>query len=157
MARDPQKWSPFRELDRVRHDFEELLDHSLGSHAARQHHEHHGPATPALESFIDKGKLVIRAELPGVDPKDVDVTVTGDQLTIRGTRERSVDEQSCSFIHREFSYGSFERIVRLPGGINAEDVKASYNNGVLELTMSVPEQSKSRKVAVQVEGEPSKR
>ena len=157
MARDPQKWSPFRELDRVRHDFEELLDRSLGSHAARAHHEHHGPATIALESFIDGGKLVIRAEVPGVDPKDVDVTITGDQLTIRGTREQSVDEQSRSFIHREFSYGSFERTVRLPGGINAEDVKASYNNGVLELTIPVPEQSKSRKVAVQVEGEPSKR
>jgi HSP20 family protein len=157
MARDPQKWSPFRELDRVRHDFEELLDRSLGSHAARQHHEHHGPSTPALESFIDGGKLVIRAEVPGVDPKDIDVTVTGDQLTIRGTREQSVDEQSRNFIHREFSYGSFERIVRLPGGINAEDVKASYNNGVLELTVPVPEQSKSRKVAVQVESEPPKR
>jgi HSP20 family protein len=156
MARDPQKWSPFRELDRVRHEFEELLERSLGSRAA---HEHHGPAVPApaLESFIDSGKLVIRAELPGVDPKDVDVTVTGDQLTIRGTREQRVDEQSCSFIHREFSYGSFERTVRLPGGINAQDVKASYNNGVLELTMPVPEQSKSRKVTIQVEGEPSKR
>ena len=157
MARDPQKWSPFRELDRVRHDFEELLNRALGSHAARSHREHHGPATPALESFIDRGKLVIRAEVPGVDPKDVDVTVTGDQLTIRGTREQSVDEQSCDFIHREFSYGSFERTIQLPGGINVGDVKASYNNGVLELTMPVPEQSKSRKVDVQVEGEPSKR
>jgi HSP20 family protein len=154
MARDPQKWSPFRELDRARHDFEELLDRSLGSHAAR---EHRGPLTPALESFIDSGKLIIRADLPGVDPKDVDVTFTGDQLTIRGRREQRVDEQSRSFIHREFSYGSFERTVRLPGGVKPEDVKASYRNGVLELTMPVPEQSKSRKVAVQVEGEPSKR
>lgn len=154
MARDPQKWSPFRELDRVRHDFEELLDRSLGSRASR---EHRGPFTPALESFIDSGKLIIRAELPGVDPKDVDVTVTGDQLTIRGTREQRADEQSCSFIHREFSYGSFERTVRLPGAIKSEDVKASYRNGVLELTMPVPEQSKSRKVTIQVEGEPSKR
>lgn len=158
MARDPQTWSPFRELDRVRHDFEELLERSLGSHAAREQHKHHGPAAPALESFIDSGKLVIRAELPGVDPKDVDVTVTGDQLTIRGTREQRVDEQSCSFIHREFSYGSFERTVRLPGDVKSEDVKASYRNGVLELTMPVPrDQSKSRKVTIQVEGEPSKR
>lgn len=155
MARDSQTWSPFRELDRVRHDFEELLDRSLGSRAPR---EQRGPSTPALESFIDSGKLIIRADLPGVDPKDVDVTVTGDQLTIRGTREQRVDEQSCSFIHREFSYGSFERTVRLPGDVKSEDVKASYRNGVLELTMPVPrDQSKSRKVTVQVEGEPSKR
>jgi len=154
VARDPQKWSPFRELDRVRHDFEELLDRSLGSGASRAQH---GPFTPAIESFIDSGKLIIRADLPGVDPKDVDVTVTGDQLTIRGTREQRVDEQSRSFINREFSYGSFERTVRLPGGVKAEDVKASYRDGVLELTMPVPEESKSRKVTIQVEGEPSKR
>jgi HSP20 family protein len=154
MASDPQKWSPFRELDRVRHDFEELLDRSLGTRAA---HEHHSKAAPALESFIDSGKLIIRAEVPGVDPKDVDITVMGDQLTIRGTREQRVEEQSCSFIHREFSYGSFERAIRLPGGVKAEDVKASYSNGVLELTVPVPEPSKSRKVAIQVEGEPSKR
>jgi HSP20 family protein len=152
MARDPQKWSPFRELDRVRHDFEELLDRSLGSRVSREQR-----GTPALESFIDSGKLIIRADLPGVDPKDVDVTVTGDQLTIRGTREQRVDEQSRSFINREFSYGSFERTVRLPGGVKAEDVKASYRDGVLELTMPVPEESKSRKVTIQVEGEPSKR
>jgi HSP20 family protein len=152
MARDPQKWSPFRELDRVRHDFEELLDRSLGSRVSREQR-----GTPALESFIDSGKLIIRADLPGVDPKDVDVTVTGDQLTIRATREQRVDEQSRSFINREFSYGSFERTVRLPGGVKAEDVKASYRDGVLELTMPVPEESKSRKVTIQVEGEPSKR
>lgn len=154
MASDPQKWSPFRELDRVRHDFEELLDRSLGTHAA---HEHHSPAAPALESFLDSGKLIIRAELPGVEPKDVDITVMGDQLTIRGKREQRIEEQSCSFIYREFSYGSFERTVRLPSGVKAEDVKASYSNGVLELMVPVPEQSKSRKVTIQVEGEPSKR
>lgn len=153
MARDPQTWSPFLELDRVRHDFEELLDRSLGNRSSREQRRF----TPAIESFIDSGKLIIRAELPGVDPKDVDITVTGDQLTIRGTREQRVDEQSCSFIHREFSYGSFERTVRLPGGVKAEDVKAAYRNGVLELTMPVPEQSTSRKVTIQVEGEPSKR
>jgi HSP20 family molecular chaperone IbpA len=88
MERDPQKWSPFRELDRARNDFEELLDRFLGSRTSR---EQRGPFTPALESFIDSGKLVIRAELPGVDPKDVDITVTGDQLTIRGTREQRID------------------------------------------------------------------
>jgi HSP20 family protein len=132
MARDSQTWSPFQALDSVRHDFEELLDRTLGSRASREQR-----GTPALESFIDSGKLIIRADLPGVDPKDVDVTITG-------------------FIHREFSYGTFERTVRLPGGVKTEDVKASYRNGVLELTMPMPEQSKSRKVTIEVEGEPSK-
>ncbi len=72
-------------------------------------------------------------------------------MTIRGTREQRVDEQSCSFINREFSYGSFERTVRLPGGVKPEEVKACYRDGVLELTMPVPEESKSRKVTIQVE------
>jgi HSP20 family protein len=154
MASDPPKWSPFRELDRVRHDFDELLDRFLGSRAGR---EPQASAAPALESFVDSGKLVIRADLPGIDPKDVEITVTGDELTIRGKREQRRDEQSRNFIHREVFYGSFERTVRLPEGVKAENVKASYRDGVLELTVPVPEQSKSRKVTIQVEGESSKR
>ncbi len=66
MAREPEKWSPFRELDRARHDFEELLDRSLGSRASR---EQLGPFTPAIESFIDSGKLIIRADCPALIPR----------------------------------------------------------------------------------------
>ena len=149
MPNQSQTWSPLRELDRFKRDFDELLDRFLGGRLSRQ-----APGNgPALESYVDNGKLIVRADLPGIDPKDVQVTATGDQLTIRGRREQQREEKGRDFIHREVAYGSFERFVKLPGGVNPEQIKASYRNGVLELTVPMPEQSQTRKVPIQsVEG-----
>ncbi len=148
MAREVQAWSPFREMDRFRRDFDDLLNRFLGGRAPR---EPDAGLAPALESFVEGNKLTIRADLPGVDPKDVEITVTGDELRIRGKRERTTEEKTKDFLHREVSYGSFERMVRLPEGVKGDDIKAAYRNGVLELTASIPEQSRSRKVPIEVE------
>lgn len=146
MANEPQAWSPLRELDRFRRDFDDLFDRFLGGRLSWQ-----SPGKgPALESYVDNGKLVVRADLPGIDPKDVEITATGDQLTIRGKREQQREEKGRDFIHREVAYGSFERTVKLPGGVNPDEIKASYNNGVLELTVPLPEQSLTRKVPIQL-------
>jgi HSP20 family protein len=151
MAKEPQAWSPFRELDRFRRDFDDLFDRFLGGRLSR-------PASgsgPAIESYVDSGKLIVRADLPGIDPKDVEITATGDQLTIRGKREQQHEEKGRDFIHREVAYGGFERVVKLPGGVNPDEIQASYNNGVLELTVPLPEQSRMRKVPIQsAEGTP---
>jgi HSP20 family protein len=148
MANEPQAWSPLRELDRFRRDFDELFDRFLGGRVARQ-----SPASgPALESYVDNGKLIVRADLPGVDPNDVEITATGDQLTIRGKREQRHEEKGRDFIHREVAYGSFERSVKLPGGINPDDIRASYTNGVLQLSIPLPEQARTRKVPIQSSG-----
>jgi HSP20 family protein len=146
MANEPQAWSPLRELDRFRRDFDDLFDRFLGGRLSRQ-----SPGNgPALESYVDSGKLIIRADLPGVDPKDVEITATGDQLTIRGKREQQREEKGRDFIHREVAYGSFERTIKLPSGVNPDEIKASYNNGVLELMVPLPEQSHTRKVPIQL-------
>lgn len=148
MANEPQSWSPFRELDRFRRDFDDLFDRFLGGRLSRQ-----SPGSgPALESYVDNGKLIVRADLPGIDPKEVEITASGDQLTIRGRRERRHEEKGRDFIHREVAYGSFERVVKLPSGVNPEQIKASYNNGVLELTIPLPEQSQTRRVPIQSPG-----
>jgi HSP20 family protein len=145
MANQPQTWSPFRELDRLRRDFDDVLDRFLGG---RIPHQSPG-AVPPLESYVDSGELVIRADLPGIDPKDVEITATGDELTIRGKRKQRREEKSRDFIHREVAYGAFERTVKLPGRVNPDQIKASFNNGVLELSMPLPEQSGTRRVPIQ--------
>jgi HSP20 family protein len=148
MATDAKMWSPFRELDRFKRDFDDLFDRFLGGRVT--------PATqaaivPPLESCIDQGKFMVRADLPGIDPKDVEITATGDQLTIRGKRARTEEEKSRNFIQREVSYGSFERTVKLPEGVKPEEITASYRNGVLELSAPIVEDTKTRKVPSQVE------
>jgi HSP20 family protein len=148
MANEPQAWSPLRELDRFKRDFDDLFDRFLGGRLPRQS----TGSGPALESYVENGKLFVRADLPGIEAKDVEITASGDQLTIRGKRERQHEQKGRDFIHREVAYGSFERVVKLPSGVNPDQIKASYNNGVLELTVPLPEQSQTRKVPIQSAG-----
>jgi len=148
MASDPKGWSPFRELDRFKRDFDELFDRFLGG---RVRPADQAAVVPAVESCADEGRFVVRADLPGIDPKDVEITATGDQLTIRGRRTRNEEEKGRNFTHREVSYGSFERTLKLPEGVKPEELKASYRNGVLELTAPISGDSKTRKVPIEVE------
>jgi HSP20 family molecular chaperone IbpA len=87
-----------------------------------------------VEDFVEEGAYVLRAELPGIDPeKDVEVTVEGDMLTIHGERREETKEKN----HREFHYGSFRRTVSLPKGAKADEITASYDDGVLQVRVPI--------------------
>ena len=83
-----------------------------------------------VEDFTEDDAYVLRAELPGVDPdKDVELTIEGDLLTIRGERREEKKDKN----HKEFHYGAFSRSIPLPAGVKAEDITATYTDGVLEV------------------------
>lgn len=149
MANESQRWSPFHELDQFKRDFDGLLDRFLGGRQRRAESDT-GPV-PAVESYTANGRLVVRADLPGIDPKDVEITAEGDQLTIRGKRERINEEERRDFYHREVRYGTFVRVVRLPEGVAPEAIKATFHNGVLELSVPLRAKPNARKVPVNVE------
>jgi HSP20 family protein len=101
-----------------------------------------------LEDEMADGHYLLRAELPGIDPaKDVDITVSNGQLTIKAERSEKKETKGRS----EFSYGSFTRSVTLPAGANEDDIKASYDKGILTVDVTVPEQAKvaEKHIAVQ--------
>ena len=147
MSSEPRARYQSRELDRFQRDFEDLFDRFLGGRGAGEPRTKGGPV---LESFIEAGKLIVRADLPGIDPKEVEVTVDGDHLTIRGKRESSREETGRDYTHREIYYGSFERTIQLPEGVKTDDIKASYHDGVLELTIPIPEHAKAHKVPIEI-------
>jgi HSP20 family protein len=103
---------------------------------------------PLVNVWSSADGLVIDAELPGVDPKDVDVSVVGDELTIRG-QTSAHEAQGETYYRRERPSGAFERTLQLPFQANAEAVKANYKNGVLRLTVPRREEEKPKKIAVQ--------
>lgn len=83
-----------------------------------------------VEDFVEEGTYVLRAEMPGIDPdKDVTVSVEDDILTIRGERQEEEKDKQ----HREFHYGSFTRSITLPKGVDADEITATYTDGVLEV------------------------
>ena len=147
MARTPQPWQHCRSLEDFRHEIDDVFRRSLG--ATRQ--ASLVPALPLTESFVDGNDYVIRLDLPGIDPKEIEVTVSGDVVTVRGSREHHDKQESWDVIHCELTHGDYERKLRLPQGIRTEDIKAAYKHGVLELRMPAPKGAPARKVPIQVE------
>ena len=94
-----------------------------------------------VEEVVDGNTLVVRAELPGIDPeKDVDVTVTDGVLSIRAERQEKTEHKDKDSYRSEFRYGSFVRRLPLPSGVQQADVTASYKDGVLEVRAPLPDQ-----------------
>jgi HSP20 family protein len=153
MANLPQLWfSHFRDLDQFRRDFDDLFDRLIGGHqVGTPGGMTASPSIPALESFVENGRLVVRADLPGIDPKDVEVSVNENNLLIRAVRQHDNKSQERAWVHREVSYGSFERSISLPQGVSADEVTATYRSGVLELTMPLPRLATGRKVPIQIQ------
>jgi HSP20 family protein len=106
---------------------------------------------PAIESHVDKDTLVIKADLPGIDPKEVSISVTGNQLTIAGERKQEEKKEEKDYFYREVAYGKFTRTLTLPEGVDADKVKATYKNGVLEITMPAPQQVTGKKIQIEAQ------
>jgi HSP20 family protein len=106
---------------------------------------------PAVESYAKDGNLHVRVALPGVDPKDVEVTVSDDYLVIRGERKGKTEEKGSGRYVREFAYGAFERTLALPEGIDPGKVQAKFANGMLDLTVPAPVAVVPKKIEIQIE------
>jgi HSP20 family protein len=104
-----------------------------------------------VEEYRDAGSLVVKAEVPGIDPeKDVDVTLLGNQLQISVRHEEKSEHKDKQGYRSEFRYGTFNRTVTLPGPVEQSDIAASYSDGVLEIRIPVPDEgaATSRKIPV---------
>jgi HSP20 family protein len=110
---------------------------------------------PRIESAVRENTLYVKADLPGIDPKDVELTVEGNQLTLRGERKAEHEGKEDGYGYREVQYGSFVRSFTIPEGVKAEDIQATYHNGVLELSIPVPASMQPKKVNIAIEGQTS--
>jgi len=108
---------------------------------------------PRIESTVRDNTLWVKADLPGIDPKDVEVTVEGNRLTLRGERKAEHEGSEEGYLHREVQYGSFVRSFPIPDGVKAEEIQAKYHNGVLELSVPLPAAMLPQKVNIAIEGQ----
>jgi HSP20 family protein len=101
-----------------------------------------------VDEFRDNGTLVVRAELPGIEPeKDVDLTVSDGMLRIQAERREDEETEEQGYVRRELRYGTFTRSLPLPVGVTDADIKASYRDGILEIRLPAPE-AEARKIPV---------
>jgi len=143
---------PFNDLRTMQNEMDRLFNRVLGTERDWES-GHVGLWTPSVESYLKEGKLFIKAELPGVDAKDLDVNITDRELLIKGERKSEKDEKEKDYAYREISYGSFERRFLLPEGVKTDELKAKFNNGILEITVPVPVIPKAKKVEIETAGQ----
>jgi HSP20 family protein len=109
--------------------------------------------TPKVDMFKRDGKLVVRADLPGVKLDDVSVEITDNALVIEGERSYEHEEDEKGVYRLERSYGRFRREVPLPEGVKAESATATFKNGVLEIAIEAPDSEQRRRIEVKGEGQ----
>lgn len=104
-----------------------------------------------VEEYREAGTLVVKAEVPGIDPeKDVDITLTGDELRITVRHEEKSEHSGKEGYRSEFRYGTFSRAMTLPGAVDQADVKATCKDGILEVRVPVPEEKPSEKRTIPI-------
>ena len=104
-----------------------------------------------VEEYVDNGTLVVRAELPGIDPdKDVTLTVSNGMLRMKAERQESKKSETAAGYRSEFHYGTLTRVMPLPTGVSEKDIKATYADGVLEVRLPLPkEEETTRTIPIQ--------
>ncbi len=138
----------FSRLDRMQRDMDRLWTSMSPGAGARPGGFPRTGVYPPMNVYDDGESFVIHAEVPGVDPQNIDISVTGSTLTIRG--ERSVPEvpENASWHRRERDIGQFRRSMTLPEHVDGSKVTARFQNGVLEILLPRAESARPRKIAV---------
>src|SRR5215210_6902648 len=127
---------PLRAINEMQQEMNQLFSRFFGEgeQAGNRWVSSSDSYRPRIESAVRDNTLYVKADLPGIDPKDVEVEVEGNCLTLRGQRKAEHEGSEAGYRHREVQYGSFMRSFTIPEGVKAEDIHAKYQNGVLELS-----------------------
>ena len=141
------RWEPFRGASTLQEQVNRLFGNALERSAEESNLTSWAPAVDIYET---EHELVVKADVPEVDPKDLDIRVENNILTIRGERkfEKKVNEEN--YLRVERAYGTFSRSFSLANTVNSEAIKADYQNGVLTLTIPKREEAKPKQIKVNV-------
>lgn len=143
------RWEPFRDLVTTRDNFNRLFNETFSRLVGGDEPTARG-WVPAVDVYENDQNLVLKAELPGFDPTDVEIRVEDGTLYLKGARKFERDEKKENYHRIERSYGSFSRTFALPGSVDAENVKAEYKDGLLTLTVPKKEEAKPKTIKIQV-------
>lgn len=153
---DLVRWSPFEELSSWHRDIDELFNRFAGRHlGGNTSAPAWGEFFPPVETYTKDGQYVVRLDLPGIDAKEVEVTAERGILTIRGERKNAHEAKEADYQYSEVFTGRFERRLPLPQGVDSEKLQARYHQGVLEVSVPLPQSLTGRKIPIQLEAQKS--
>ena len=151
MARELTVWKPFRELapfrefERMRKEMDRLWDSFFerGPRAGEV-----GEWYPSLDVAETKNDVIVKAEVPGMDPKDIDISLSDSILTIKGEKKQ---EKEGDYHLTERCFGAFTRAIQLPAEVQSDKIEASYKNGILKVTLPKTEEAKKKEIKIKVQ------
>jgi HSP20 family protein len=142
-----RRWDPLRELFSLRNEIDRMFDRFF---APIEFGTEELVWTPSIDMYETDKELVVKAELPGLTSKDVDITLTDDTLTIKGEKKEAEEVKSENYYRKETRYGAFHRVIQLPTPVKKEDVKATFKDGVLEIRLpKAVEETRGIKIKVE--------
>jgi HSP20 family protein len=142
------RWTPARELttlqDRINRFFNDSFSRAgYGDESVTLSTWH-----PMVDIYDDNDKIIIKAELPGIEKKDISIDLKDRVLTLMGERSADHEVNEDRYYRRERSYGKFERSFTLPAGLNPEKIKADHRDGVLKIEVPKPEEEKPKQITI---------
>lgn len=146
-------WRPFKELSFLHRDMDDIFSRFFGDWGRDlSGWSRSGGWYPAVESYLEGDKLIVKADLPGMDPKDMEISVADNQLTIKGERKATREHKGNgnNYFYRDVRYGRFERSLPLPEGVSTDNVTARYRDGIMEITMPASKGGATRRIPVEV-------
>jgi HSP20 family protein len=144
MSESLERWNPFREVTDLQHEMNRMFDGFFGRSLVGER-----TWAPAVDMFEDKDDLVVTVEVPGMSEKDIQLSLTGDLLTIRGERHSATPKDEGVY-RGERWFGRFERTLSLPYPVQTDKVKATYRDGVLTVNLPKAEEVKPKTIKVDV-------
>lgn len=145
------KYDPFRELRSLQDEVNRLFSSSF-SRRDGDNELMRGAWSPQVDIFENKNEIVLEAELPGMKPEDVNISIENNVLTIHGERKFEKKDEGDNFHRVERSYGSFTRSFTLPPTVSSENANAEFENGVLRLSLAKREEAKPRRIEIKANG-----
>jgi len=145
---------PFRDIELVGKEMDRLWDtffEEMPLSRLVRREEWPNKWLPTIDLSETKNEFVVKAEVPGMSPKDIDISLNGGILSIRGEKKQEKEEKEENYHFVERSYGSFSRTIRLPGDVQSDKIKAAYKDGVLKISLPKSEESKRKEVKIKVE------
>ncbi|TET22756.1 MAG: Hsp20/alpha crystallin family protein [Candidatus Stahlbacteria bacterium] len=140
-----KRYDPFWGIESFRRDMERLFDSFFGRWPSEGYPTLWGPAVDIEET---KDSLVVRVEIPGMKKEEIKIQTVGDNLVISGERKHEAEEKDRHFHRVERTYGKFQRVVSLPIEVESDRAKASYKEGVLEITFPKSEKTRAKEIEV---------
>ncbi|MDD4876017.1 MAG: Hsp20/alpha crystallin family protein [Dehalococcoidales bacterium] len=141
-------WRPFRELEALERRFDDIFGRQQWPSSWRRTPMLEQGWMPAIEVFDKDDKFIVKAEVPGIKSEDIDISVVGDTLTIKGEKKADTEIKEEDYYSCERSYGSFYRSITLPSTVDANKIEANYEDGVLEIDIAKAPEVKPKKVTV---------